>query len=143
MPSDIFRIIYCSRNAIEPDDRDRSITQILAAARRNNAEVGLTGALLYNEGTFVQALEGDFEAVQSTFERILGDPRHQEIVVLQAETVGAPIFTEWTMAFAEPEDKQAAKSLLSQAMAHPGDRVAAQVLDLLDRVVRHEAEPIF
>ena len=140
MPTPIFRIIYCSRNAIDSEDRDQSIAQILDISRRNNARDGVTGALLYNDGMFVQTLEGDFDAVQTVFERIQGDERHQDVVVLQAVNVAAPIFADWAMAFAEPDDNQAAQAILSHAIADPDDRACNRVLTLLNRVVRHEPE---
>lgn len=140
MGSGTFRIIYCSRNSIDPSARGASIEQILTTSRRNNARDGVTGALLYNDGLFVQTLEGEFEAVQAVFERIQSDDRHQDVVILQAETVDAPMFAAWAMAFAEAEDKASANQVLSQAIVDRDDGACQQVLALLNTVVRHVPE---
>ncbi len=72
---------------------------ILATARRKNAARGVTGALLFTEGRFVQALEGERDEVQATFAAISLDPRHDEIDVLSSQFADRPRFNEWSMAF--------------------------------------------
>ena len=132
--SDLFRIVYCSRNMIGAADPEAELQSILQSARANNAAQGVTGALLYNDGIFAQVLEGPFDAVQTVFERIQCDPRHDYVIVLQAASVIDRHFDGWAMAQAEPSDPAAAKSLLTRVLASekPGHN---EVLSLLDRVV--------
>ncbi len=139
MTPDLFRIVYLSRNAIGPASSEAELSSILAAARRNNARQGVTGALLYNAGVFAQALEGTFEAVQSIFERIQVDHRHCDVVVLEAQPTTSRMFGEWAMAHAKPADPAGANAFLSRALASAGGG-GDNVLMLLDRVVR--AEPV-
>lgn len=140
MNNDLFRIVYCSRNAIPAQASEAEIDQILAASRRNNARDGVTGALLYNQGIFAQTLEGPFEAVQGAFERIQADDRHAELVVLEAKTVPNRVFAEWAMALARPEDPAGANKVLTRALANDGSGAPADVLVLLDLLVRREPE---
>ncbi len=131
---ELFRIVYCSRNMIDPAQADEELPVILAAAQRNNAAQGVTGALLYNDGIFAQVLEGPFEAVQTVFERIQIDPRHDYVIALVAENVTERAFAGWAMAHAKPNDPVAVGSLLTRAMAgEMGGHDA--VLNLLNRVV--------
>lgn len=138
MTEAIFRIIYCSRNTILHGSSQAELAQILAVSRRNNARVGVTGALLYNAGVFAQALEGPFEAVQDVFERIQADERHGDVVVLEAERAGQRVFGGWDMAHAEPRNLDDADQVLTEAIANADAGVSAKVLGLLDRVVRRE-----
>ena len=136
--SEVFRIVYCSRNAIGRDAAGRDLEQILAAARRNNAQVGVTGALLYSKGFFAQVLEGPFEAVQQVFERIQIDHRHTDVVILTAENVTDRNFADWDMAYAEPRDPVEVNATLSRALATSTTVSGASVLRLLDSVVRRQ-----
>lgn len=139
MKNEIFRIVYCSRNAMADGGSTEDLEQILGASRKNNAQDGVTGALLYNQGIFAQTLEGPFEAVQTTYERIQADERHTELVLLEAETVENRLFAEWAMALATPDDPAGASAVLSRALAKHGDG-SSEVLVMLDLLVRREPE---
>ncbi len=99
--SDIHRLVYTSRNLIEgtEDEQAAVVAQILETSQRNNGKVGVTGALLFNSGSFAQVLEGPRAAVEATFERIQRDPRHSDVSVLQCEPVESRGFPNWSMAF--------------------------------------------
>lgn len=93
----MFRIVYASTSVApfsEPELRD-----LLAQARANNAEAGVTGMLVYSGGQFLQVLEGEPAAVIGTFERIAADPRHMEIVTLQRGNFADQWFANWAMGF--------------------------------------------
>lgn len=99
--SDVYRLVYTSRNLLggRDDEQAAVVAEILATSKRNNARVGVTGALLFNAGSFAQVLEGPRGAVEGTFERIQRDPRHSDVSVLQCEPVAARGFPNWSMAF--------------------------------------------
>lgn len=136
MTETIFRIVYCSRATADGPVEPPELARILATSRRNNADVNVTGALLYNRGFFVQLLEGSFDAVQSVFERIQADPRHDAVVVLQAETVESRIFAEWAMAEAQPESPRRTQEILSHALVE-GSTAASCLINLLSHVAHH------
>ena len=98
--ADLHRLVYRSRSAIIDIEADirTEVEQILETARARNAEVGVTGALLFNGTSFVQVLEGTREAVEETFERIQLDPRHADVVLLDMKPVEARNFRTWSMA---------------------------------------------
>jgi hypothetical protein len=100
-PSDLYRLVYLSRNGLGGDAASvrNDIEQILAAARRNNARNGVTGALMFNAGRFAQVLEGAHDSIQATFERIQCDPRHSQVAVLAFEPAAQRSFGSWSMAY--------------------------------------------
>jgi hypothetical protein len=101
MPENLYRCIYRSKNLITGGPRQiaTEIESILAKSRRNNARLGVTGALMFNRGVFAQVLEGECRAVETVFEKIQLDERHGDIQVLALDRVEQRIFGNWSMAF--------------------------------------------
>lgn len=89
------RLIYTShaRRGLTRDD----LGDILATARAFNAERDITGYLLFDDGHFIQALEGEAAPVDDLAERIRRDPRHDEFHVLSVEPIEAREFGDWAM----------------------------------------------
>jgi hypothetical protein len=101
MTRELFSLAYFSRNAIQggPHALRTEIAAILAAARRNNARHGVTGALLFSDGCFAQVLEGAREDVEQVFETIQCDPRHADVTIMHLHAIDERSFGEWSMAF--------------------------------------------
>jgi hypothetical protein len=76
-----------------------ALEDLLRVSRRNNAEAGLTGMLLYLDGHFIQTLEGEAEAVDAKYELISLDPRHRSVFVAMRRTIHERAFPDWTMGF--------------------------------------------
>lgn len=93
-----FRLVYRSRNLLEPGRHDADLGAIFLSARHNNREQDITGALLVTERYFVQTLEGAEDAVRALYDRIEKDSRHDEVTLLQAGTAGERVFGRWAMA---------------------------------------------
>jgi hypothetical protein len=72
---------------------------LLEISRMNNAEAEVTGLLLAGGKRFLQALEGPVDAVATTYERIMADPRHHAIVLLSSRHVEERAFGKWAMGF--------------------------------------------
>ena len=101
MTDSIYMLVYYSRNkaAGSPNTMATTIQAILAASRRNNASIGVTGALMFNAGCFAQVLEGPKAGVEHTFERIQQDERHGDVSVLSFGPVADRAFDRWSMGF--------------------------------------------
>ncbi len=78
---------------------DAELAQILEVSRRRNVEDGITGMLLYKDGSFMQLLEGPRDKVTATFERIGRDPRHHGLIILREADADARCFPDWSMGF--------------------------------------------
>jgi len=101
MNMSIYRLIYISNNCLEGNKAEihSQIQGILKHARDANSAVGITGALMFNNGCFAQVLEGPQEPLEETFERIQCDMRHDGVVVLSYEEVNCRGFDSWSMAY--------------------------------------------
>ncbi|KQW42013.1 MULTISPECIES: BLUF domain-containing protein [unclassified Roseateles] len=91
-----YQVIYSSASTTPMQSED--LDALLAQAQRKNAAAGITGALVYVDGCFLQVLEGPAGPVQTLMDRIRRDPRHETVTVLQAHEIGAAAFPDWTMA---------------------------------------------
>ncbi|MDP9084692.1 MAG: BLUF domain-containing protein [Pseudomonadota bacterium] len=101
MTMTLYRLVYYSRNCVQGTAAEvaAEVNAILKSAQRNNAPLGVTGALIFNAGMFAQVLEGDRQDVALTFERIQRDTRHGDVQVLAFEEVPYREFPSWSMAF--------------------------------------------
>jgi hypothetical protein len=75
------------------------LAELLRKARENNDRCGLTGMLLYTEGTFFQVLEGAPEVVEALLGRIELDRRHHQLTRIITEPIAKRSFESWTMGF--------------------------------------------
>ncbi|MGP9813167.1 BLUF domain-containing protein [Rhodopseudomonas sp. NSM] len=102
-----YRCVYWSRQRMdgEPGQVAAEVESILTAARRNNARLGITGALAIGRGVFAQLLEGPREAVEMVFEQIQRDERHGDVQVLAFGPVAERAFPQWPMAKLDPANE--------------------------------------
>jgi hypothetical protein len=85
------------------------LQELLDHSRRKNAANGITGALIYAEGTFLQILEGDKFLLQDLMTKIRRDVRHESVFVLRESEVPKAMFSSWKMAYVSATPKQVAK----------------------------------
>lgn len=93
-----FRLMYRSHSLLPTDGRGAALAEIFSQARSNNKQSGITGALLLTDHYFVQVLEGDEAAVRRLYERISADDRHDDVTLLESQTVEGRVFAKWAMA---------------------------------------------
>jgi hypothetical protein len=91
----LIQLTYASRAASTLGPMD--VKDILRSSQRNNAAVGVTGALCLSNGIFLQQLEGDRLAVNQLYHRLLKDPRHKEPAVLDFAEITSRRFVSWSM----------------------------------------------
>jgi hypothetical protein len=109
----IHYLIYVSKAAHLMSNEELRL--ILEQSRRWNTDHGITGMLIYVEGSFVvstvrqisagtggrfmQVLEGTELEVNRIFNIIQSDPRHSDLIVLAESTETERNFESWTMGF--------------------------------------------
>lgn len=98
----MIRVTYLSRSA-ESLSAD-ALLALLSQCHRNNTARGLTGMLLFGNGTFLQAIEGDEAAVDALLHKIADDPRHTALKVLRREAITTRQFADWSMGFERVTD---------------------------------------
>lgn len=138
--SPLFRLVYVSRNKIEGDAAtvENEIAKILMSARKNNEKNNITGALLFSSGIFAQILEGPQEEVESLFETIQEDERHEDCMVLVCDPAERRQFSQWSMAYrgTDTQAKQRFADLVDnqfdvmEEMA--GNRIFSLIVDHID-----------
>ena len=74
---------------------------LLASCRAHNAQAGSTGMLLYRDGNFMQALDGEESAVRALQARIGADLRHRGMVVIDSGPAEHRQFADWRMGFVD------------------------------------------
>ncbi len=103
---DLMHCIYAS--AAVRHFETAELTELLQAARKHNEAAGLTGMLLYTEGSFFQVLEGPPDAVEALYARIERDKRHDHVTKIVAEAIPSRSFAQWTMGFSQLSRKDLA-----------------------------------
>lgn len=93
----MLRVIYASESNLDAGTMLREVRDIHARSVENNGVAGVTGALLFSDMYFLQALEGEEAAVRATVARILGDDRHRKVAIIAEDTVSDRRFGPWTM----------------------------------------------
>jgi hypothetical protein len=93
----LIQLLYVSTATHELSANE--IREILDSSVRHNTPQEVTGLLLYSEGSFMQVLEGEEDAVNETMSRIAADSRHHGIVELNRSIIAGREFGRWAMGF--------------------------------------------
>lgn len=145
----VFRLFYRSSTSMDRENRPAELEEIFELSRRKNADLGLSGALLVWEDTFVQVLEGDETTVRDLYATIAADPRHENVVLLDTESVDDRVFGRWSMAHVsdhEGADLPAARGAEAPDALHPSPRLEDErqevVLDLMREYASPDIQPL-
>ncbi len=98
----VYYVIYVSKASADVDEA--ALKTILQQSQRNNQRLGITGCLIYRQGYFMQLLEGRREVLDSLVERIVNDPRHQQIQVVGRGYAPHRLFSDWSMGYWQISD---------------------------------------
>ena len=102
-----YQTIYSSEATTPMQTED--LEELLQRARRRNAIEGISGALVYTDGIFLQILEGERAKVHALMARIHKDVRHENVTVLREGDVPAPLFSSWKMAYVSATPAEVAR----------------------------------
>ena len=93
----MIQIMYMSTSSGRISSGD--LKSLLEPARRNNADLGVTGFLLYKDGNFLQVLEGSSAVVDELFFKISLDRRHRNVTRFFRDPILERNIPDWTMGF--------------------------------------------
>ena len=79
--------------------------ELLVRSRENNVRHQITGLLLYQDGAFMQFLEGPEAAVERLFRKIRADERHFAIVTISEGAIPCRRFPDCPMGFRNLRDR--------------------------------------
>ncbi|WP_053334518.1 BLUF domain-containing protein [Gemmatimonas phototrophica] len=144
MPLPLIRLLYSSQAA---DGMTYSIlVGIMAHAQTKNTARGITGILCYGSGQFLQALEGERDAVNALYHEIAADARHGSCQLMAVEEIAQRAFPEWTMKVVNWEDGDSARrrAMLEAdtglSVFSPQDMAAAHAATFLEHLAEMERE---
>jgi methanogenic corrinoid protein MtbC1 len=113
-------LTYQSRAVSRPTEGD--LERLVKQARERNRSLGVTGMLLYENGRFLQTLEGPPASLQTVWSSISRDQRHQDIEVLTEHVVSSRLFSDWDLLLysreEDPRRTTRASDLAPHALAH-------------------------
>jgi len=89
------QLIYVSA-AVRPF-RYVDLRDMLTKARKFNGSQAISGMMVYQARSVLQALEGPEDAVITLFERIRRDPRHTAIRLVSRTSISLKEFENWPM----------------------------------------------
>ena len=93
---------YLSQSKL--DWTDDAIDQLLERSKQNNATRGITGAMIYANGYFMQLIEGPQIAIDELYSAIEADPRHEVLSLLHNQEIKDRHFSDWAMEYRDSDD---------------------------------------
>ena len=90
-------IIYTSKYVGKPEDINDVLADIVIRSEINNLNFGITGLLFYQNGRFIQVLEGERDSLEGLMSILEKDDRHENINRIVDESIKKRAFQEWSM----------------------------------------------
>ncbi|MEQ1636667.1 MAG: BLUF domain-containing protein [Methylococcales bacterium] len=78
---------------------DDHLQSLLKKAREKNERLDISGMLLYRDGFFMQALEGELDDIEELYNIIKADSRHRDVLLVYKKPMKQRGFPDWTMGF--------------------------------------------
>jgi hypothetical protein len=91
----MYRLIYKSRSKAPIDWS--LVDAIIGSSDKNNPVQDITGVLLATRTHFLQVIEGSFESVNTLFDTIARDPRHDSLQLVSFASVERRAYGNWAM----------------------------------------------
>lgn len=102
---DLHRLTYISRAAQEIEDNWSTIEEICETSKRRNIQLDVTGALWFQDGYFIQSIEGPKSSLQALAGMLALDQRHRCPMVLENSPIQERLFGLTMMCHSDrPED---------------------------------------
>lgn len=135
----LVRLLYYSRASREMSLAD--LKDILSTARSNNDEIDVCGMLCYDQQYFLQALEGERDAVNELYLDIADDARHDEIVIVSYNEIDKCIFPHWQMGYSGSSTEfEGLLKELDQITFNPSVMSVEQVFNFLKAMSMNQSE---
>jgi len=110
----IFQLIYTC--ALTANTGCEELRVIAENSRKHNLEVGITGILLFQDGSVLQVLEGERKIVQDLYDRITRDTRVTNPLILIQRMATKREFPNWSMGFRNAASEDFAFNLTGNSL---------------------------
>jgi diguanylate cyclase (GGDEF)-like protein/PAS domain S-box-containing protein len=94
---EIYATIYVSKAA--DTTKEDEIDIMLSRAREFNLSNAITGYLIYDNGYFLQLIEGRKEIIDSLMQKIYKDKRHNNVTTIMKGYFDDRLFWDWSMGY--------------------------------------------
>jgi hypothetical protein len=101
----LYEVLYVS--TLAPEQPLSVVAEIAGRARQRNAELDVTGLLIFDGQRFCQQLEGPQKVVLKLIDLIRTDARHVNVEVLHHGPLAGRRFQQFSLAFSTVEDVDA------------------------------------
>jgi len=137
----LYQLIYSSRASRDLTNSD--LSSIISTAQKNNLTFGVTGALCYAQGTFVQCLEGEQCIIDKLYQYLQKDEKHEQLKTLDRGEIYKRRFPNWTMGFFSYENEVSQLFLQHATMAEcaPFSMSASACNEFFDEVLKYVTVP--
>lgn len=128
-------ICYLSTKAYDLSEED--ITAIFEDSLGNNTAQDVTGILVYNQGNFLQVLEGEEGVVDTLFHKITKDERHKNIITVINSPLEDRLFSEFNLGYSVLTNVDDFKDLklYTEALRLSEDAKAKQLYNIIDNFI--------
>lgn len=94
----LVRLTYVSRSTNKIDGA--GFKQILEHAQSQNSRRGITGMLCFNSDLFLQTIEGSRPVINALYTRLVADPRHTDVQLIELVEIPRREWGQWSMGYA-------------------------------------------
>ncbi|MGB5418460.1 BLUF domain-containing protein [Algibacter sp.] len=114
-----------------------NVKKIYTKAKQNNLKLNITGILIYQNGNFLQVLEGHEEQVDKTYEKIRNDSRHRNIIKVINNTIEQRIFEDYNFGFSIIKSSQEFNELNDYLnwLKHADNKIANKVILMVENFI--------
>ena len=128
-------ICYISDSRINKSITD--FNNLIEKAKINNAKNNITGILVYRNNNFLQVFEGAPETVDTIFDKIRMDQRHQNIFKIIDTSIDQRIFEEYKFGFTVVSDKNALQNLSDylEWLRNADNMIANEIVTMVENFI--------
>ena len=100
--SSLRAVFYTSKSCLAARPCSGELAELIEAAQRKNAALGITGALILVGQQFAQYIEGPATAVHSLMASIAADARHKNMLITYDQFIAERRLCGWSLAYKGP-----------------------------------------
>lgn len=110
----------------------RPLENLFILSKIQNVFRNVTGLLLYNEGTFLQVVEGGKDTIAVLLSKIKRDKRHNQITVMFDRPIKHRIFKSFQTGLVSSDNEKELKKLNSKIQFSKTSKYAKSINAILD-----------
>ncbi len=127
MNAPLHLIAYASRRSPDVDD-DQIVDDIALPSYRKNRSLEITGCLWFDDGHFLQFIEGPRDNLESLYKSICADSRHLDVRELVNRPVESRAFARFALQVVKNDDLDPVQELIRLTFEEPDPQIVPEEL---------------